>query len=213
MKPFPYNEFYLVFMEELKSIFSRFISHSKDKKPYIFVITAPDDYIAVSKSKDPESCCLRAAGNTIADFESTGYSYDNPKRHGLSLTFKYNVEDWSVEAWRNNSFSYKDFSKSNSIIFNYIIENEGMIVEKNYQFTEGFMAFRTEFFSFLIKCLKQLRDEKFFDSVYPESILINFYVREYHDNDEMIRIFESLNTKEETELFAEWLLPKRKRKG
>jgi hypothetical protein len=213
MKPFPYNEFYLVFMEELKSIFSRFISHSKDKKPYIFVVAALD-YIAVSESKQPESCCLWARGNTIADFESTGYSYDNPKGYGVE--FKYNSEEWLAEAWRNNSFSYNDFSKANSIIFNYIIENEDMIVkekEKNYEFTEGFKAFRTEFFSLLIKCLKQLRDEKFFESVYPERVLINFEVREYYDNDEIIRIFESLNTKEEAELFAEWLLPKRKRKG
>jgi hypothetical protein len=203
MKPFPYDEFYPVFMEEVKSIFSRFISLNKDKKPYIFVIAVPD-YVANSYSK-PFSCCLSARGNTIADFESTRYSYDNPK--GSGLVFKYNSEEWSAEAWRNNSFSNNDFSKANQIIFNYIIENEDMIEDKDYQFTEGFKAFRSDFFSFLIKCLKQLRDEKFFDSVYPERVLVNFEVREYYEDEEIIRTFESLNTKEETELFAEWILP------
>ena len=38
MKPFPYDEFYPVFMEELKSIFSRFIERNRDKKPYIWLL-------------------------------------------------------------------------------------------------------------------------------------------------------------------------------
>ena len=38
MKSFPYDEFYPVFMEELKSIFSRFIERNRDKKPYIWLL-------------------------------------------------------------------------------------------------------------------------------------------------------------------------------
>ena len=58
----------------------------------------------------------------------------------------------------------------------------------------------------MIKCLKQLQDEKYFESVYPERILIDFQVEEYYDNEEkMIHIFEELNTKEETKLFARFL--------
>ena len=60
-------------------------------------------------------------------------------------------------------------------------------------------------FDFLIKCLKQLRDEKYFESVYPERILINFEVWEYYNEDEMMRIFEELNTKEEAKLFSRFL--------
>ena len=57
----------------------------------------------------------------------------------------------------------------------------------------------------MIKCLKQLRDEKYFESVYPERILINFEVRKFYSEDEMMRIFEELNTKEEAKLFARFL--------
>ena len=47
---------------------------------------------------------------------------------------------------------------------------------------------------------------KYFESVYPERILIDFQVEEYYDNEEkMIHIFEELNTKEETKLFARFL--------
>jgi hypothetical protein len=135
------------------------------------------------------------------DSGSDGYSYANTTNE-VALVYKYSADEWNNEAFTDN-----DFSKSNSIIQDYVIENRDMIEEKDYQFTEGFKVFRTEFFSFLIKCLKQLRDEKFFDSVYPERVLINFEVREYYENEEMVRIFECLNTKEETELFAEWILP------
>jgi hypothetical protein len=194
MKPFPYDEFYSVFMEEVKNIFSRFISLNKDKKPYIFVVSAPD-YIAYN---DPNSYCLWANGNTIVDFESAGYSYANPKFWNLD-------EKYLPDEWSNEAFSYNDFPKSNSMILDYVIENEDKIVDENCHFTEEFVKFRTDFFNYLIKCLKQLRDEKFFDSVYSERILINFAVREYYDDDEMIHIFEYLNIKEETELFAQWL--------
>ena len=58
----------------------------------------------------------------------------------------------------------------------------------------------------MIKYLKQLRDEKYFESVYPERILINFQVEEYYDNEKkMIHIFEELNTKEKTKLFTRFL--------
>ena len=68
MKPFPYDKFYPIFMKELKSVFFHFIEQNKGKKPYIFVLKAPD-YIAVNH---PKSYCLGANGNTVVDFESTG---------------------------------------------------------------------------------------------------------------------------------------------
>ena len=46
MKPFPYDKFYPIFMKELKSVFFHFIEQNKGKKPYIFVLKAPD-YIAI----------------------------------------------------------------------------------------------------------------------------------------------------------------------
>jgi hypothetical protein len=242
MKQFPYGEFYPVFVEEVKSLFSRFTSINKDKKPYIFTVCAPD-YITYNQ---PNSYCLWANGNTIVEFESPkntllaelspedrnkiinfkssgntredllanvlskivdsgsdGYSYANTTGE-VALSYKYSAEEWSNEAFTDN-----DFPKSNSIILDYVTENEDKITDEDCNFTEEFMKFRTDFFNCLIKGLKQLRDEKFFETVYPERVLINFDVREYYDNDEMIRIFECLNTKEEVELFAEWLCPDR----
>jgi hypothetical protein len=242
MKPFPYDEFYPIFMEEVKSLFSRFISHNKDKKPYIFTVCAPD-HIA---DNQPNSYCLWANGNIIVNFESPknillaqispelrnninkltsfesgadplgekiaktfskivdsgsdGYSYANTT-DGVALTYKYSANEWSNETFTNN-----DFPKSNSIILDYVTENEDKITDEDCNFTEEFMKFRTDFFNCLIESLKQLRDEKFFETVYPERILINFEVREYYEDDEMIRIFEYLNTQEEAELFAKFLI-------
>ena len=49
MKPFPYDEFYPVFMEEIKSIFSRFVERNRDKKPYIFALTVREWIIVERK--------------------------------------------------------------------------------------------------------------------------------------------------------------------
>jgi hypothetical protein len=226
MKQFPYDKFCPVFLEEVKSIFSRFISLNKDKKPYIFVVCAPD-YIAYN---NPISNCLWANGNTIVDLVS--YADPDVKPDGWELDLRNLREryflkdssdpsllDWalnhpkiwdlglrySADEWSNEAFTKNDFPRSNSIILDYVIENEDKIVGEDDNYTEEFMKFRTDFFGCLIKGLKQLRDEKFFETVYLEKVLINFEVREYYDNDEMVRIFESLNTKEEAELFAEYV--------
>jgi hypothetical protein len=53
--------------------------------------------------------------------------------------------------------------------------------------------------------IEQLRAEEFFKSVYQEHILINFEVREYYQEDEMLEIFKRLNTKEELSIYAKWL--------
>ena len=68
MKPFPYDEFYPVFMEELKSIFSRFIEQNRDKKPYIFALTVRE-WMSFNYF---ECYHLDANGNTVVDFEFTG---------------------------------------------------------------------------------------------------------------------------------------------
>jgi hypothetical protein len=213
----------------VKSLFSRFISLNKDKKPYIFVVCAPD-YIAYN---NPISNCLWANGNTIADL----VSYVDPdvkpdvkpdgwelglrnlrERHFLKDSSDASLLDWAInhpkiwdlglrysaDEWSNETFTKNDFPRSNLMILDYVIENEDKIVGEDDKYTEEFMKFRTDFFNCLIKCLKQLRDEKFFETAYPEKVLINFEVREYYDKDEMIRIFECLNTKEEAELFAEY---------
>ena len=54
--------------------------------------------------------------------------------------------------------------------------------------------------------MKELRAEKYFESVYPERIFINFEVWEHYTNEEMVRIFEELNSKEEAKEFARWML-------
>ena len=226
MKPFPYDEFYPVFMEELKTLFSRFIEQSRDKKPYIFALTVRE-WMSFNYF---ECYHLDANGNTVVDFESLGMGslaeldsrlgewvakrdadgipLDKETKRlrkffGIApdiLDYKYSVEEWLKKTFTDNGFP-----KSDSMILAYITENEEDITDEE-KYTEELAEFKTEFFKFLIKCLKQLRDEKYFESVYPERILINFQVEEYYDNEKkMIHIFEELNTKEEAKLFARFL--------
>ena len=226
MKPFPYDEFYPVFMEELKSIFSRFIEQNRDKKPYIFALIVRE----WMSSNYFECYHLDANGNTAVDFESQGMGSlaelnsrlgewvakrkadgipldKETKRLRKSFGIASGVVDYkySVEEWPPRTFSDNGFPKSDSMILAYITENEQNITDEE-KYTEELTKFKTEFFDFLIKYLKQLRDEKYFESVYSERILINFQVEEYYDNEKkMIHIFEELNTKEETKLFARFL--------
>jgi hypothetical protein len=197
-----FDEFYPVFVEEVKSLFSRFISLNKDKKPYIFVVCMPD-YITYNT---PISNYLWANGNTIVDLVSYADPDVNPdvnpdgweldlrnlrERYFLKDSSNSSLLDWalnhpkiwdlglrySADEWSNEAFTGKDFPKSNSIILDYVIENEDKLTNEDCNFTEEFIKFikfRTDFFECLIKVLKQLRDEKFFDAVYPERILINF---------------------------------------
>ena len=226
MKPFPYDEFYPVFMEELKTIFSRFVEQNRDKKPYIFALTVRE-WMSFNYF---ECYHLDANGNTAVDFESLGMGslaeldsrlgewvakrdadgipLDKETKRlrkffGIApdiLDYKYSVEEWLKKTFTDNGFP-----KSDSMILAYITENEEDITDEE-KYTEELAEFKTEFFKFLIKCLKQLRDEKYFESVYPERILINFQVEEYYDNEKkMIHIFEELNTKEEAKLFARFL--------
>ena len=226
MKPFPYDEFYPVFMEELKSIFSQFIEQNRDKKPYIFALTVRE-WMSFNYF---ECYHLDANGNTAVDFESLGMGSlaeldsrlgewvakreadgipldKETKRLRKSFGIAPDILDYkySMEEWINTAFTDNDFPKSDSMILAYITENEQNITDEE-KYTEELAEFKTEFFDFLIKCLKQLRDEKYFESVYPERILINFQVEEYYDNEKkMIHIFEELNTKEEAKLFARFL--------
>ena len=226
MKPFPYDEFYPVFMEELKSIFSRFIEQNRDKKPYIFALIVRE----WMSSNYFECYHLDANGNTAVDFESQGMGSlaelnsrlkewvakreadgipldKETKRLRKSFGIAPDILDYkySVEEWLKKTFTDNGFPKSDSMILAYITENEQNITNEE-KYTEELTKFKIEFFNFLIKCLKQLRDEKYFESVYPERILIDFQVEEYYDNEEkMIHIFEELNTKEETKLFARFL--------
>jgi len=156
----------------------------------------------------------------IAKMEADGESEDEIAEwhrlfevENLYYEYKYNSEEW-IDI--NNVFTDNDFPKSNAIILDYYEKNEESVFDEDENieldgydrdsgYSDEFIKFRMEFFDFLIKCLKQLRDEKYFESVYPERILINFEVREFFSEDEMMRIFEELNTKEEAKLFARFL--------
>lgn len=87
----------------------------------------------------------------------------------------------------------------------YIIENENVISDQDFNYSDEFLQFREDFFDALIKSIEQLRAEGFFKSVNLEHILINFEVREYYQEDEMLEIFKRLNTKEDSCLYAKWL--------
>ena len=135
------------------------------------------------------------------ELAASGYSFSNPEGDGLM--YKYSSEEWS-----NDAFTSNDFPKTNLIIGNYILENNDKadFIDEEGEYTDIFVQFETEFLNFLISCLKQLRAEKYFESVYPERIFINFEVWEHYSNEEMVRIFEELNSKEEAKEFARWML-------
>ena len=74
MKPFPYDEFKPVFMEELKDLFVRFIEWNRDKKPYAFVLAAGLCTVCneAGALSDVEFYALWAGGNTVVDFDAKG---------------------------------------------------------------------------------------------------------------------------------------------
>lgn len=78
-----------------------------------------------------------------------------------------------------------------------MIENENVISDQIFNYSDEFIQFRKDLFEILIQALAQLRPEGFFKSVYQEYILINFEVRDYYQEDEMLEIFERINTKED----------------
>lgn len=80
-----------------------------------------------------------------------------------------------------------------------------LLSNQDYNYTDEFLQFREEFFDTLIKSIEQLRTERVFKSVYQENILINFEVREYYQEDEMLEIFKRMNTKEDVCLYEKWL--------
>ena len=194
MSTFPFDDFQAIFISEVKKTFIQFVTVNKEKMPYIFVISVPD-YIAINH---PHSYCITFNGNTIKEFEENGYSFnsDDPD----DLYYKYNMEEWNEHSLTDN-----DFPKSNEIIFNYIIDNESVISDDQCCYTEEFISFRNEFFECLIRSLEQLKMEGFFNSICIDSMLINFYVREYYDEDEICQIFERLNTKKDLKQFKKWM--------
>lgn len=234
MKSFPYDKLYPVLMEELKALFSRFIEQNKDKKPYFFALKARDCIAADTltclyaigntmvdfETRGRASAVELHSGmkSMIAKMEADGESEEEVAKwhrlfevENLYYYYRYNSEEWI-----NKTFTDNDFPKSNAIILDFYEENEENVFDEDENveldgydrdsgYSDEFIKFRMEFFNFLIKSLKQLRDEKYFESVYPERILINFEVREYFSEEEMIHIFEELNTKEEAKLFARFL--------
>jgi len=159
--------------------------------------------------------------NMIAKMEADGESEEEIARWRSSFELEklYYYYKYNSDEWINETFTDNDFPRSNTIVLNYYKKNEKDVFDededededeninsdsydRNSGYSVEFIKFRTEFFNFLIKCLKQLRDEKYFESVYPERILINFEVREFYSEEEMIHIFEELNTKEEAKQYT-----------
>ncbi|MBP1907557.1 hypothetical protein J2Z32_004232 [Paenibacillus turicensis] len=194
MTTFPFDRLKDVFIKELKSVFTQFIDKYKDKKPYIFSILVPD-YIAINHQK---SYCISFNGNTVDDFEANGYCYTTTDSD--ELYYKYCADEWN-----DHSISENDFPECNKIILEYIIENETVISDDDFNYCAEFIQFREDFFETLIQLIEQLKAEGFFKSVYQEHLLINFEVRDYYQEDEMLKIFERLNTKEDAGLYAKWL--------
>ena len=156
-------------------------TENRDKKPYIFALTVRE----WMTSNDFECYHLDADGNTVVDFESQGMGSlaeldfrlgewvakreadgilldKETKRLRKFFGIASDALDYKylVEAWMNKTFTNNDFPKSDSMILAYITENEQNITDEE-KYTEELTKFKTEFFDFLIKCLKQLRDEIF----------------------------------------------------
>lgn len=194
MNSFHFDRFKEVFIKEIKSVFPQFIDKYKDKKPYIFTILVPD-YIAINHQK---SYCISFNGNTTDEFEAKGYCYTTTDSG--ELYYKYCSDEWD-----NHSISENDFPECNKIVLKYIIENEKVISDQDCNYSDQFLQFREDFFETLIESLEELREDGFFKSIYQEHILINFEVREYYQEDEMLEIFERLNTEEDLCLYEKWL--------
>ena len=234
-KPFPYDEFCPVFMEELKSLFSRFIDQKRDERPYAFALVPmkyykPSDYPYFHFPYQSDLFFLRASGNTVAAFDSRGVGTAAEFRarakelvarreaEGIPLEKEskklcrevfgddrpaaftyYYYSEW----WKDDTFTDEDFSRSNAIIENYLMENEADLLDPFDSDYEAYEDLETELLDRLIGCLKRLRAEGYFESVYPERISINcqpWYT--WFSTEEEMRIFEELNSPEEAKLYA-----------
>lgn len=83
------------------------------------------------------------------------------------------------------------------------MENEADFLDEIGGCNDAFFELETEFLNFLIGCLKRLRAEGYFESVYPERISINcqpWYT--WFSTEEEMRIFGELNSPEEARLYA-----------
>ena len=236
MKPFPYDIFKPTLIEELKDVFARFIEQDRDKRPYAFVLAAasgagPVEFFAlwaggntIADFESPENT-LGAGMNELADFRERlgqdasttleraeelvsqrgGHGYSFSDTDAEALDYKYMCVNWPC-----SPFTDDVLPRSNAIIRDYFQENatkdRSEFVDDDYEFTEAYEQLRAEFLDHLLGCMKELRAEKYFESVYPERIFINFEVWEHYSNEEMVRIFEELNSKEEAKEFARWML-------
>lgn len=53
-----------------------------------------------------------------------------------------------------------------------------------------------------VKCMKELREEQYFG----EDILLNVYIRDYLDNEEMIEIYQELNNRKESDIYRQLII-------
>ena len=236
MRPFPYDIFKPTLIEELKDVFARFIEQDRDKRPYAFVLAAesgagPVEFFAlwaggntIADFESPENT-LGAGLYELADFrERLGQDASTTLEHAEELVSQrgghgYSFSDTDDEAldykymsvnWPSSPFTEDVLPRSNAIIMDYFQEaaakDRSEFVDDDHEFTEAYEQLRAEFLERLLGYMKELRADGYFESVYPEKIFVNFEVWEHYSNEEMVRIFEELNSKEEAEEFARWML-------
>ena len=186
MTNFDFKDFESVFKEEVKINYNRFISENKEKLPYIFVITA-NDYIVMDT---PE--CLNFCGNTMSELTQNEISTDSD--------IYYLPEEWT-----DTYFSENSFPKANTLIFEFMTQNEKLFADENHFYTKDFLSFRKELFYQIVDTLESLKNEQFYSECYNGKMLINFYVRDYFEDEEMYEIFERLNSKEDGVKFREFM--------
>ncbi|MBU3104295.1 DUF4303 domain-containing protein [Clostridium gasigenes] len=103
--------------------------------------------------------------------------------------YKFCEQEWEIWNGADNEFKeigndLVEFQKNNK---NKMSDAETCI------YTDFFNEFRENIFDICVQALMEIKDENFFEDNCKESIIINFMVSEYLDEDYSIEVFSKLN--------------------
>ena len=135
------------------------------------------------------SDCLCSLG-IIANTESyLKEQTSNDINHEDYFYYKYSCVEWDI--WNSNE---DKFNLISSNIKEYIEKNEFKFVNQDYSYTDEFFELQSKIFDICVKSLKEFSNSKLYKK--HSNIILNFEVREYFDEDEIIKIFSYLNPDE-----------------
>ena len=132
------------------------------------------------------SDCLTSIG-VVANTESyLKEKTDNNINHKDYFYYKYSYVEWDI--WKGIEGEFNSIARN---IKEYIEKNEFKFVNQDYSYTDEFLELQSKIFNICVESLKEFSNSKLYKK--HSNIILNFEVREYFDEDEMIKIFSYFN--------------------